>query len=286
MSKLALGTAQFGLDYGINNSRGRIPREEAFRILDAAHGGGIDTLDTACVYGESEQVLGDYLRQNGKRFRIVSKTKGVTEAGAKTSLTNSLETLGIRSLHAYLLHDFEAFAKNPSAWRTVEALKESGGADKIGFSLYRPSELDWILNHRIAANIIQIPVSIFDQRFLPFLKQARDSGIEIHARSVFLQGLLFKDPESLDRRFLNIRDLLKDLRTLSDKTGLSLSRLCLGFVAQNPFVDRVVIGVDGLVQLKELLAFDELPDDIIAQLRQFRVDDERILLPFRWDEKE
>lgn len=285
MSKLSLGTAQFGLDYGINNTRGRIPSKEVFQILDAAHSGGIDTLDTASVYGDSEKVLGDYLRKSSRKFRIVSKTKEVSEKTAKISLRNSLKTLGVRSLYAYLLHDFEAFANDPSAWRTMQALKDTGVVDKVGFSLYRPRELDWILDHQVQADIIQVPVSIFDQRFLPVLEKARGRGIEIHARSVFLQGLAFKDIEGLDRRFEDMRGPLGELRSLSARTCFSLSRLCFGFVARSPFIDRVVVGVDGLAQLQELMAEDKIPDDIVAQLGRFRIDNEQILLPFLWSEK-
>ena len=285
MLKLALGTAQFGLDYGINNLRGKIPPEEAFRILDAAHAGGIDTLDTALVYGDSEKVLGEYLRKHDKKFRVVSKTKGVSKEQILASLNSSLEILGVERLDAYLFHDFDAFAKNPSIWEAMESLKKSGSIGKAGFSLYRPSELGWILDHRIPVNIIQIPFSVLDQRFLPMLQRAKDCGIEIHARSVFLQGLVFKDSESLDRRFSSIGGQLKELRSLSARTGLSLSHLCLGFASGNPIIDRVVIGVDGLAQLEELMSFDDLPNEASAQLSRFQIDDERILLPFLWGEK-
>ena len=119
MLKLALGTAQLGLDYGINNPRGKVPAPEAISILAAASRGGIDTLDTARAYGESEGVIVAFLRSGAGSFRVATKVKGSSAREARDSLAASLAALGSSSVYACLIHDFGAFDKDPSAWRAL-----------------------------------------------------------------------------------------------------------------------------------------------------------------------
>ena len=224
MSKLVLGTVQFGLQYGVN-SAGR-PSEEAVKnILKEAAKGGIITLDTSSAYGNSEEILGKCITAD-ENFKIVSKyPKG--ETSVSEMFNGSLNRLRVKKLYGYLLHHFEVYENNPKVWNEFVALKETGKVQKIGFSLYTPEELEFILNNKLPFDLIQIPFNIFDKKFLPYMKQLHDNDVEIHVRSTFLQGLLFKDRNALPEKLQPMKKYLLQLDEFSKKSGLSVSEIAL-----------------------------------------------------------
>ena len=251
MRKLVLGTVQFGLQYGIN-SAGR-PSEEAVKsILDEASRGGITMLDTSSAYGNSEEILGKCVIPEAG-FKIVSKyPKG--ETPVREVFNDSLSRLKVKALYGYLLHHFEVYRDNPKIWDEFVALKESGKVQKIGFSLYSPEELQLILDKKSPFDLIQIPFNIFDKKFLPLMKEVHEKGVEIHVRSTFLQGLFFKDRETLPEKLRPMKKYLLQLDDFSRQSGLSISEIALNYNLQNPYIDGVLIGVDNVSQLKTNLA--------------------------------
>lgn len=275
MGKLVLGTVQFGLQYGVN-SAGR-PNEEAVKgILAAAAKGGIDTLDTSSAYGNSEEILGECTTPE-EGFKIVSKyPKG--ETPVREMLNSSLKRMKVDKLYGYLLHHFEVYRDNPKVWDEFVALKETGKVQKIGFSLYAPEELQFILDNKSPFDLIQVPFNIFDKKFLPLMKQVHESGIEIHVRSTFLQGLFFKDRESLPEKLKPMKKYLLQLDDFSRKSGLSISEIALNYNLQNPYIDGVLIGVDNVEQLKmNLDSVKNTPIDI-----EFEVKEQELLNPVNW----
>jgi uncharacterized protein len=285
MSKLALGTVQFGLDYGINNSRGRVPKDEVFAILNRARQAGIDTLDTAYGYGESEAVLGEYLRGKNNDHKIISKLPKGKAAELKDVPADSLKRLGISQFYGYLLHDLNSFIADPSLWALLQKLKQEGLAKKIGFSLYYPAEVDQLLEQGIKFDLVQVPYNIFDRRFEDKFAQLKKLGVEVHVRSVFLQGLAFKAPQNLPETLRPLAPRLEKLRALSERSGLSLPELCLGFVLANDSIDKVVVGVDGLDNLNEIInsaSGGKLNAQLKSDLAQLREDDEALILPINW----
>ncbi len=284
-SKLALGTVQFGLDYGINNQRGRVPREEAFAILECAAQNGIKMLDTAAGYGESEAVLGQYLSGPDRQFLIVSKLPQCRAKEVAAKVQESLRRLRIGNLYGYILHNFQAYSAEPAVWESLQAQKEKGLIDKIGFSLYYPKELETVLSNRLSVDLVQIPYSLFDQRFAEYLPNLKAQGIEVHVRSVFLQGLVFMRPEELTGELARLRPKLSKLRSLAEASGLSIASLCLNYVLLNGNIDRVVVGVDGIENFRELLAIQQeqsLVRPVIMELEQLREADENLILPINW----
>ncbi len=285
MNKIALGTVQFGVDYGINNKRGKIHPGEVFKILDKAAKAGIDTLDTAHSYGDSERVIGDFIRAGENSFKIVSKLPVHATGKVEEIFKDSLDRLGVPVLYGYLVHSFEAYKKDERVWGELEELRAKGRVKKIGFSLYLPSELEGLLQKNLVIDTIQIPFSVFDQRFGAYLPEMKKRGIEIHARSVFLQGLVFKDSAELDGYFEKISDKIESLNSLSAKCGISIASLCINFATANKYIDKVVIGVDSLENLIEIINVSQdqfLPGDVIFEILNMRIDDENILLPFKW----
>ena len=275
MRKLVLGTVQFGLQYGVN-SAGR-PSEEAVKgILAEAAKGDITALDTSSAYGNSEEILGACITPE-EGFKIVSKyPKG--ETPVSDMFNGSLNRLKVKQLYGYLLHHFEVYKNNTKVWDDFVALKESGRVQKIGFSLYSPEELEFILNNKSPFDLIQVPFNIFDKKFLPYMKDLHDKGVEIHVRSTFLQGLFFKDRESLPEKLQPMRKYLLQLDDFSQKSGLSISEIALNYNLQNPYIDGVLIGVDNVSQLKmNLASVKDTPIDI-----EIEVKEQELLNPVNW----
>lgn len=285
MNKIALGTAQFGLDYGINNKRGKIPPMEVSDILNTARKYNIDTIDTAYGYGESEEVIGKCMNFSPSRWKIISKLPLCNDDEVTSIVLQSLKRLNAFILYGYLIHSFDSYKNNRKVWLALEKQKNEGRIEKIGFSLYRPCELELLLEDNLKIDIIQIPFSIFDQRFVPYLSELKNSGIEIYARSIFLQGLVFKKPSELNNTFEGIKSKIEQLNILSAKYNVSIASLCINFVLNNDFFNKVIVGVDSVEQFHEIIEAARSPlgsGNIISQLAQLKVEDEKIILPFNW----
>jgi aryl-alcohol dehydrogenase-like predicted oxidoreductase len=285
MNKIILGTAQFGMDYGIHNERGRIPKEEVFQILDKAAIEGIETLDTAYAYGESENIIGGFIKSTGKKMRVITKLPACGHSEVRKMVEESLRSLNSSALEGCLIHNFAHYKEDVGIWDELEGLKREGKVKKIGFSLYHPGELEEIFKEKLKADIVQVPLNIFDRRFSDYLPQTRERGIEVHARSVFLQGLVFEAPQKLGSHFKSIKNTLERLNKISDEASIPLFALCLNFVLQNEFVDHAVVGIDSIGHLDQIVAISNHSvsmNRVNPQLADLRVDDENIILPFNW----
>lgn len=285
--KLALGTVQFGLDYGINNKAGKIDTENAFLILKEAAENGIDTLDTAFAYGDSEEIIGRYLKDKGGDFKIISKLPACEAAKVEYFVCKSLKRLNANRIYGYLFHDFGSYREDTNKLEMLEGLRREGIVGKVGFSLYYPDELEYLLKNKVRFDILQVPYNIFDQRFGGFFQELGKRNIEVHVRSVFLQGLFFKGIDELKGYFIKIKGKLIALRTISRETGIPLSALCQNFASGNEFIHKVIIGVDSPEQLKENLgafSYNHKMEPVYTKLLDFRVDDEDIILPMNWRE--
>lgn len=290
MLKLALGTVQFGVVYGVSNQIGATPTEEARAIVDLARQKKIDILDTAPAYGESETVLGEILPPDFGR--IITKTcffssDTITRGDAfvlKDAFFASLNKLGRKSVYGLLVHGAADLLK-PGAEHLFGAMKElrnEGRIKKIGVSVYNGDQIDRILE-RFAIDLIQLPLNVLDQRLITGgqLALLKKKGVDIHARSVFLQGLLLMEQNSWPTYFFQYQPLLRKFHEIAADLALTPLQAALGFVQSVPEVDYVVCGVNTLTQWSDLIA----AADIRVDLRQFntvRCDDSCLLDPSRW----
>ena len=258
--RLALGTAQFGQAYGIANSVGQVSTEEASKIINRAWDSGIDTIDTAISYGQSEQRLGD---SGVKGWRIISKLP-VCPYGCSdiktwvyANVDQSLERLKVQRLTGLLLHrpDQLLGLNGDRLFKAISNLKSDGKVEKIGISIYDPVELN-LLCERYNFDLVQAPFNILDRRLAAsgWLNRLHDSGIEIHVRSVFLQGLLLKANGIFPAGFERWGALWESLGDWTINSNLNPLSATLGHVLSYPQIDRIVVGVDSLAQLNEILA--------------------------------
>jgi len=285
-SRLALGTVQFGMPYGVANRAGQVPPQQAAEILKAARAAGVDTLDTAVAYGDSERVLG-HLGVPG--WRVVSKLPPCATAGeplgewVRRTVLQSLRRLRIPSLHAVLLHRAADLSESRGAdvFAALTALREEGHIEAIGVSIYDPSELEAILSqHKI--ELVQTPFNIVDRRIVDsgWLHRLRDAGIKVHARSAFLQGLLLMNVDARPAYFANWAPLWRRWEEWVTRSGMTALQACLAFVASNPDIERVVVGFDGVDQLREALSVSV--GAALAVPRDLASLDIRLLNPSLW----
>jgi aryl-alcohol dehydrogenase-like predicted oxidoreductase len=278
-SRIAIGTVQFGLDYGISNNTGVVSPAEVSRLLAAASHFGIDTIDTARVYGNSESVLG---KSGIDSLKVISKFMPNPDEPVWVSLKKSLEDLRLDSLYGYLSHSGEFLISHPKVWLEMQELKKTGKVKKTGYSLYLPDHLKQLLERNMVPDIIQVQYNLFDRRFEPYFSKLKELGTEIHTRSCFLQGLFFLhtiDPffKILEAPLQNLKNLFPDL----GKRAAALMRFCL----DNHAVDKIVIGVRSkeelIANLQELNAIPE------GCLKDFKLPDcdNDILLPYNWPRK-
>lgn len=253
--KLALGTVQFGLDYGVSNRTGQVAPSEVSAILAAARAAGIKTVDTAIAYGNSEARLG---AAGVKGFDVVSKLPaGVPPSSIRDHVTASLERLGITELYGLLLHRSSDLAGPDcdSIHGVLASLRQDGLVRKIGVSIYDPVELEPLLE-RFALDLIQAPYNIVDRRLVTsgWLARLKQANVEVHTRSAFLQGLLLMQSDERPAAFAQWRQLFRQWDDWLATTGQTAVAAALGFITGNPDIDRVVVGVDSSEQLRQIIA--------------------------------
>jgi len=288
-ARIGLGTVQFGLDYGISNPEGRTPPAEVERILSLARNRGITVLDTAPAYGESERVLGTFpLREQG--FKVVTKTpifgSGTGENLARClyeGLEASLSKLGITRAYALLFHRAADLTGGHGSVLVEEArsCRDKGLVEKIGVSVYTADEIDAVMD-RLEPDLVQLPLSVFDQRLLQsgHLDSLRSAGVEIHIRSVFLQGLLLMDPGRLPPGLAGARAALEAFHAYARGQSRTPLEAALGFALGLGETDTVICGVNSSGQLEEICSgASPLPWE---DFHEFALADASILNPSQW----
>ncbi|GHA61400.1 aldo/keto reductase [Pontibacter akesuensis] len=284
-SRLILGTAQFGLPYGISNSRGQIQAGEVAAILVAAAKAGITTLDTAAAYGNSENILASTFGSVNETFQIISKCPpNKPELTIKHAFNESAQRLQVPKLYGYLLHSYASYTSNKKIIQELQELKADGLVEKIGISLYHPEEAEELIKDGAAIDIVQFPYSVFDRRFEKVLPHLRQQGIETHVRSVYLQGLYFMSAENFNGSLKAAGPKIEQLQQLARSSSVPLPALLLGFALANPHISKVVIGVESLQTLKENITYSDIkiPPKLLEALQQFKEEDQNIILPYLW----
>lgn len=260
MCRLALGTAQFGLNYGIANQAGQVLVNDAGTILDCAAAAGLDTLDTAIAYGDSEERLGQV---GVNQWQIVSKLPQLPDwsldvsAWVRGSVMDSLERLKVSSLGGLLLHHPADLlgSRGDALYAAMAELKSLGLVKKIGISIYQPDELDAILEH-MAFDVVQAPFNILDRRLIDsgWLGRLHELGVELHVRSVFMQGLLLMPGALRPAKFQRWQTLWDEWERWLSVHELTPLEACLRYALSFNEIRRVIVGVDAPGQLEEIIA--------------------------------
>lgn len=262
MIKLGIGTAQFGMNYGISNAKGKVNSKEIQSILKLARESKISVIDTAQGYNDSESALGQY---DLSAFKVVTKVSGEFE------IELSLNRLNIESVYAVLLHNETECIRE--SWERLEAIKHQKKTQKIGISVYDP-QLTLELIQKYPIEIIQCPISILDQRFIEILPILKKKNIEVHARSVFLQGLILMEREKVHPFFDPIQSVLKKI----PKNKLEVA---LNFVNNLNGVDHIIVGVTSSKELQNnIKALSKKVEKMDYSV--FKINENSFILPQNW----
>jgi aryl-alcohol dehydrogenase-like predicted oxidoreductase len=292
VARLGLGTVQFGMDYGVTNSAARTPADEVAAILGEAGHAGIALIDTAPAYGISEEVLGQRWPE-GHRFQVVSKTpvvkaRRITPDDARdleTTFLASLSRLRLDRMYGLLVHHADNLLAEHGELllEAMRSVQERRLVAKIGVSVYSGQELDAVLR-RFTPDVVQLPISVFDQRLIAsgHLRELARRGVEIHARSAFLQGVLLADPAGLGSYFDPIKPLLRQYGECCAKAGLSALRAALEFFNGVPEVSYIVVGTCSHAQLRELLEAARSAGAPSLDYKCWACADEQMVNPSMW----
>jgi aryl-alcohol dehydrogenase-like predicted oxidoreductase len=286
VNRLALGTVQFGLTYGIANQTGQVTPLEAKAMLQLTLANGIDMLDTAIAYGNSEIFLGE---AGTKGFKVVTKLPAMPDDCADVStwvqqqVSASLSRLGVTAIYGLLIHRSEQLLGpyGDELFQALQALKDNGQVQKVGVSIYSPSELEALTQqHRF--DLVQAPFNLIDRRLhsTGWLKRLKDDDVEVHTRSVFLQGLLLMAQADMPSKFSPWCGVWQTWhRWLADHDS-SAVQACLAFPLSFPEIDRVVVGADSVNQLAQIVSASN--SQPISNLPDLDCEDESLINPANW----
>ncbi len=249
INKLIIGTAQLGLNYGINNISGKPRVSQSLDIINNAKNNRIYYFDTAPAYGNSENILGNFNDINV--FTKISKIDNIdfTEENVIKLIEKSLKNLNCTSIYCIYLHSFENYTK-----QNIEILRKIDCIKNIGVSIYTPEEAKQVLNDKLV-DYLQIPFNMIDTRWITneMLELYNNTNIKIVIRSVYLQGLLIK-PENYLNKFCSInmeKHILEKIDELLNNTKFSLKELCMYYVLSQSWVDSIILGLETSEQLIE-----------------------------------
>jgi aryl-alcohol dehydrogenase-like predicted oxidoreductase len=286
LSRLALGTVQFGLPYGVANKSGQVSRAEAKSMLEVASERGISNLDTAIAYGESEQCLGEVGIEN---YNVVTKLPAIPKESldvaewVKKQVDGSLSRLGMSNVYGLLLHRSEELlgSNGQELYKALKLLKERGLVEKIGVSIYAPNELELLMTD-FNFDLVQAPFNVVDQRLLisGWMQRLKDNGVEIHTRSAFLQGLLLMKQADIPKKYLPWSDLLNRWHSWLDANNVSALHASLAFPLSFPEIDSVVVGADSQSQLLEIINASN--NVLNIEMPNLSCSDENLINPANW----
>lgn len=282
VEKLGIGTAQFGQRYGISNKFGKVSQSEAENILYLAKLNSIDIIDTAISYN-SESCLGNI---GVKEYKVVTKLPPVPN-GIKNiyewidvQIKSSLKRLRVNSVYGLLLHNSEDYM-NSELREKFKSLKADKIIHKIGVSIYSPNEL----NNLPCGNeidIVQAPINLVDQRLVDsgWLKKLNSYGVEVHARSVFMQGLLLMPKKLIPQSFMAWSSLWNKWHDWLNRENITAIEACLHYVFTLPYVNRVIIGFEAASQLKQIV--ESLKSSLNISYLDISNSEEDLVNPSMW----
>ena len=282
-SKLALGTVQFGIDYGINNSHGQISRFEAEAIVDYASKHGVSVLDTARSYGNAESVIGEILslEPSYRKIEVVTKVSYDSRLSLSHNISVSCNNLKRDFIDTVLFHSFEDY----KLYSDSIDISEKFNIRKLGVSVYTNAEIEKILDDS-RIKVIQVPFNLLDNEYQrgEILRLAKSKGKEVHTRSAFLQGLFFMKPSNIASNLIGLRKELESIQDLCKDYNVSVSDLALQYCLCKDYINKVIIGVDTLDHLKININSSNtvIPQNLVFEIDKIVVKAVELLYPSNW----
>ncbi len=289
LSKLSLGTVQFGLDYGIANNAGQPKIHDVKEIIDFVLDNGINCFDTASAYGNSEEVLGKVLNKDKTSYIISKLSSDDFIQDFEKNIDQSIQKLNVKNLYAILLHDSKLLSNwDKSFDDSITKLIDSKKIKYFGVSIYTEDDFNNALDND-AITFIQVPFNIFDQRAIKYnwFKRAKEKNKLIFIRSVYLQGLVFMDKDSLPKNLQKAGNYLDILKSYCDTLSISTGTLALSFVNSVAKESLILFGCDNLLQAQQNIdvfnRLEDLSNSVISEIHEsFKDVPEDIFNPTKW----
>ena len=286
-SKISLGSVQWGGSYGISNEAGITPLKEVDKILKISNEFGIALIDTAPNYGNAELNLG---KLNLDNFKVITKTpkfvnKIITSEDTKLLeevFSYSLKNLASKNIYGLLIHQSEDLLKpgNKLLIKKLLQFKENGLVEKIGISIYDFEILERICDFFIP-DIVQLPLNIFEIYLSGKLSFLKKNKIEVHARSIFLQGLLLMDYNKIPIYFQKWKNKFLDFESLCIRNKITKLQACLDFINNIYEVDKFILGFNDSYQLRECLDAIKISNSKV-DFSKFVSIDKYLINPSNW----
>ena len=283
--KIVLGTAQLDEKYGLKNNRKKILPKKMKDILKFAKSKKIFFLDTASSYKNSEKILS---KVNLNGFNIIGKIEKVRHYKniskvIKKKIISSKKKLGIKSFYGYLIHDEKDLysKKGPEIYNSLLKFKKQGLIKKIGISIYNFKDLLKIIN-KFKLDIIQLPYNLLDRRLenKKLIKIFKKKKIEIHIRSIFLQGILLKEIHELPKKFKVFQKDLIKIDNFSKKNKISKLELCINFVFFKNYTNKIIIGIEEKKNIEDILKINL--NYKLKKIPNFKFNNPKLINPRSW----
>jgi aryl-alcohol dehydrogenase-like predicted oxidoreductase len=289
-SRLGLGTAQFGFDYGVANFNGQLSALEISKILTRAASVGVGVLDTAPAYGESEQILGACLKETWD-FRLITKTTPIKQELINEShirdmsqtFENSLTRLNRNQIDTLMVHHAEDILARGGVniFKKMQEWKQEGKIKKIGVSVYDSIQIERIYE-RWHFDVVQLPISVYDQRLIQdgSLKRLASAGVEVHARSIFLQGILLMSSAMMPSYFSAFTRHHNRYLSFLNQSEITAVEAAIAFVKNCSEITNLIIGVSSEHDFDECIA--AFASNRHIDLAEYAIRDVGFIDPRRW----
>lgn len=286
--QLMLGTAQFGLDYGIANNNGKVSAHDAELIMRLAVDNEVSWIDTAHTYGDCQKIIGNINPSIRNKLNIVTKTPDLSSMGdtmnakiVRESLKQSIEDLKTKP-KALLIHHTGHVLNDRRVFEELAKTKEDGLVEKIGITVYTPEETLSIIKE-FPMDIIQLPCSIFNQSFITsgVLQTLYEKNIEVHIRSIFLQGLVFMPTSEMHSFFNPIKKHIDGFHKELLLHDISIEKAAIDF-AKNTKAHRIIVGIQTPDQFKAVLASYMQETDHNIDFGKYAITDSKFNNPANW----
>lgn len=295
ISKFALGTVQFGLDYGFTKKKSQ---DEVNLILQTANENNITLIDTAREYGDSEEKIGNFMENYKNNFVIATKLRLIDDLSylnyntlknkIYNSVEESLEKLQLNKIPILQLHQtVEEIYTNDDFWTVINQLKEDNLIDLFGVSVYELPETKFIMeNNSDNVDFFQVPYNIFDRRFDDIQGELSENNIGLVSRSTFLKGIIPCSIDDIPKGLDNIKPYKEDLLNLSNKCDVTVAELATAFVYYNNYINSTILGVNSSEELESNIeSINKFDNNLLDNIDfdSLRIADDYLIDPRKWN---
>ena len=278
-SKLIIGSANFTQKYGVDLVK--INHKENEKIIKLAKKKGINEIDTAETYLKDHSILNNIDKKFKFSTKVIPDKKWLSLDFCQEKLKNHFKYLNNNMIETLLFHDIKVLLTKDGKkiFDNLDLLKKRKYFKKIGLSIYETNNLNFVTS-KFNFDVIQCPYNILDNRIISsgWFDKLKAKGIEIHVRSIFLQGLLVNKSLYKKQYFNKWKNFFIQWFAYLKKNNISPIDYCLSDVLNKDF-DKIIIGINNSKNLKQILNFKFINKKKMINLN---ISDKKLIDPRKW----